>query len=44
MMAQFVDAAGQPIDHPINGRAIAPPLEALRKVPNVVFASGGDGD
>ncbi len=40
-MAQFVNAAGQPIDHPINRRAIAPPLEALRKVPNVVFASGG---
>lgn len=36
-MAQFVDAAGQPI----NRRAIALPLEALRKVPNVVFASGG---
>lgn len=35
------DAAGQPIDHPINRRAIALPLEALRKVPNVVFASGG---
>ncbi len=41
VMAQFVDAAGQPIDHPINRRAIALPLEALRKVPNVVFASGG---
>ena len=41
VMAQFVDASGQPIDRPINRRAIALPLEALRKVPNLVFASGG---
>lgn len=34
VMAQFVDAAGQPIDHPINRRAIALPLEALRDVSN----------
>ncbi len=33
VMAPFNDAAGQPIDHPINRRAIALPLEALRKVP-----------
>lgn len=41
VMAPFADASGQPIDHPITRRAIALPLEALRKVPNVVFASGG---
>ncbi|SCW78996.1 DNA-binding transcriptional regulator LsrR, DeoR family [Rhizobium mongolense subsp. loessense] len=41
VLAQFIDRNGTPIDHPLNLRAIAPPLEALRKIPNVVFASGG---
>lgn len=41
VMAQFIDRAGQPIAHPINRRAIALPLGALAKVPNVIFASGG---
>jgi DNA-binding transcriptional regulator LsrR (DeoR family) len=41
VMAHFLNRHGQPIDHPINHRAIALPLEALRQVPNVVFASGG---
>lgn len=41
IMAQFVDARGQPIDHPINRRAIALPLNELEHIPNVVFTSGG---
>lgn len=41
VLAQFIDRDGKAIDHPINQRAIAPNLEALRNVANVVFASGG---
>lgn len=41
VLGQFIDKHGKPIDHPINRRAIAPSLESLRKVPNVIFASGG---
>ncbi|RDJ22291.1 sugar-binding transcriptional regulator [Bosea caraganae] len=41
MLGQFIDADGAPIDHPINRRAIALPLEALRKLPTVILASGG---
>jgi DNA-binding transcriptional regulator LsrR (DeoR family) len=41
IMAQFVDAHGQPIDHPINRRAIALPLAELKHIPNVIFTSGG---
>jgi DNA-binding transcriptional regulator LsrR (DeoR family) len=41
VLAQFIDRRGRPIDHPLNQSAIAPPLEALRNIPNVVFASGG---
>ena len=41
IMGQFINAEGRPIDHAINRRTIALPLETLRKVPNVVLASGG---
>jgi DNA-binding transcriptional regulator LsrR (DeoR family) len=41
ILAQFINRDGRPVDHPINGRAIALPLEALRSVPNVVLTSGG---
>ncbi|MGH6859342.1 MAG: sugar-binding transcriptional regulator [Phyllobacterium sp.] len=41
VLAQFVDRDGTPIDHPINRRAIAPPLDALRRAANVIFAAGG---
>lgn len=41
IVAQFVDNRGVPIDHPINRRAIAPSFEILKKVPCVIFASGG---
>lgn len=42
LMGQFIDADGKGIDHEINQRAIALPLEALRSVPNVVLSSGGN--
>lgn len=41
ILGQFIDRTGQAVDHAINRRAIALPLEALRKIPNVLFASGG---
>ncbi|OWO96008.1 DNA-binding transcriptional regulator [Rhizobium esperanzae] len=41
VLGQFVDKKGRPIDHAINRCAIAPELEALRAIPNVIFASGG---
>lgn len=41
MLGQFIDRSGQAIDHPINRRAIALPLDALRRIPTVILASGG---
>jgi DNA-binding transcriptional regulator LsrR (DeoR family) len=41
ILAQFIDAAGRPIGHLINGRAIALSLDSLRKIPMVILASGG---
>ncbi|MFC0244020.1 sugar-binding transcriptional regulator [Falsochrobactrum ovis] len=41
VVAQFIDCYGKPIKHSINERAIAPSFEELRKVPRVVFTSGG---
>lgn len=41
VLGQFVDKTGRPIEHAINRCAIAPELEALRAIPNVIFASGG---
>ncbi len=41
LMGQFIDANGRGIDHEINERAVALPLESLRSVPDVVLCSGG---
>jgi DNA-binding transcriptional regulator LsrR (DeoR family) len=41
IVAQFIDARGRPIDHPLNRRAIALPLRDLAQVSTVVFAAGG---
>lgn len=41
MLGQFIDSRGDPIDHSINRRAIALPLEGLRRIPTVILASGG---
>ena len=41
IIGQFIDADGEPIDHPLNRRAIALPLAELSRVPTVVFAAGG---
>ncbi len=41
ILGQFYDADGQVIDHPLNARAIALPLDQLSRIPTVVLASGG---
>ncbi|KRE11155.1 DNA-binding transcriptional regulator [Bosea sp. Root381] len=41
LLGQFIDARGEAIGHPINRRAIALPLEGLRRIPTVILASGG---
>ena len=42
IVGQFIDARGRPIDHPLNRRAIALPLDDLsRETTTVVFAAGG---
>lgn len=42
IVGQFIDAHGRAIDHPLNRRAIALPLDQLsRKKTTVVFAAGG---
>ena len=41
IIGQFIDAQGRPIDHPLNRRAIALPLQGLSDATTVVFAAGG---
>ena len=41
IMGQFLDAEGDPVDHPINRRVLAPPVASLRQMPTVVVVSGG---
>lgn len=41
ILGTFLDAAGQPIRHPVNKRVIALPIDMLRKIDTVIAASGG---
>lgn len=41
IIGHFVDAYGAPVNHPLNGRAVALGLEDLRRIKQVVVASGG---
>ena len=41
LLCQFVDAAGRPVDHPLNRRTVALPLADLAAVGTLVLASGG---
>lgn len=41
LLCHFLDAQGNPVDHPVNRRAMAVGLDDLRGVPQVVIASGG---
>ncbi|MCC8392291.1 sugar-binding transcriptional regulator [Paraburkholderia sp. MMS20-SJTR3] len=41
MLGHFMDAHGEPIDHPLNRRTVAISLDDLRKIKDVVLVSGG---
>jgi DNA-binding transcriptional regulator LsrR (DeoR family) len=41
LLCTYLDTAGRPVDHPLNGRAVGLPVEDLRRVPASVLASGG---
>jgi DNA-binding transcriptional regulator LsrR (DeoR family) len=41
VLCQFVDEAGEIVDHPINKRAMAINPTELRKVPKVIISAGG---
>lgn len=41
VLGQFIDAAGKPIDHPINKRVIGLSVEGLSRIGTVVVAAGG---
>jgi DNA-binding transcriptional regulator LsrR (DeoR family) len=41
LLGTFLDAAGRPVDHPLNRRAVGLPPEDLKRVPVSVLASGG---
>ena len=41
LCSQFIDINGKVVDHPINHRVIALPVEDLSRVPTVILASGG---
>jgi DNA-binding transcriptional regulator LsrR (DeoR family) len=41
VLGQYLDAKGKPINHGINRRAIAPPLDRLDKIPTVMLIAGG---
>lgn len=42
VMGQFFDERGRPIEHPLNRRAIALPLDDLKRIPTVVLVAGGN--
>jgi DNA-binding transcriptional regulator LsrR (DeoR family) len=41
MLCYFVDAAGELVDHEVNGRVMAIGLDVVSAIPNVVLAAGG---
>ena len=41
VLYNFLDADGEPIDHPVNDRAISMSMDRLKRVPNKVLISGG---
>lgn len=41
IMCTFIDGAGRPVEHPINGRVMSVGVEALRGARHKVLASGG---
>lgn len=41
LLGRYLDASGQPVDHPLNRQVISPDLEAYRGIPDRIVASGG---
>ena len=41
VLCQFVDREGRPVDHPLNARVCALPLDALAAIPSKLLVSGG---
>jgi DNA-binding transcriptional regulator LsrR (DeoR family) len=41
LLGVFLDAEGQPVDHPLNERVMALPLVDLKTIPKAILASGG---
>lgn len=41
VLYNFLDKQGQPVDHPVNARSIAMPIDKLVRIPNKVLLSGG---
>jgi DNA-binding transcriptional regulator LsrR (DeoR family) len=41
LLGTFLDAAGRPVDHPLNRRAVGLPPEDLKRLPTAVLTSGG---
>ncbi|HEY1325697.1 MAG TPA: sugar-binding transcriptional regulator [Casimicrobiaceae bacterium] len=41
LLCTFLDAHGNAVDHPVNRRVMAVPLDDVRRIPSVVIASGG---
>ena len=41
VLYNFLDEHGQPVDHPVNARSIAMPIDRLKRIPNKVLLSGG---
>lgn len=42
ILGRFLDAAGRPVAHAVNQRAISAPLDLLAKIATVIVASGGE--
>jgi DNA-binding transcriptional regulator LsrR (DeoR family) len=41
IIGRFLDADGNPVEHAINRRVLAPALADLARIPTVIVASGG---
>ncbi|MBE9604305.1 sugar-binding transcriptional regulator [Acetobacteraceae bacterium H6797] len=41
VLYNFYDASGRLVDHPLNQRVMSAPIEALRRTPHRILASGG---
>ncbi|MGI9506986.1 MAG: sugar-binding domain-containing protein, partial [Geminicoccaceae bacterium] len=41
VLYNFLDKDGRLVDHPVNERSIAMPIDRLKRIPNKVLLSGG---